>query len=128
MSDKFAMHAHFPLDHVFLQKAIDRGQHAKLAETNFVNWRKFWMGTGQQRTLKGWLKCWDNDCRKRAQWAAGAAQQRAEPEKRAPVEKHRVTVGGRIFSMAEIIALRRKQSLRQPLEREEQLALEKANG
>ena len=128
MTDKFPMHAEFPMDETFLQKARDRGQHEALARDNFARWRSFWIDTGQQRTLRGWLKCWDNDCIKRARWAAGAAAQRAEPEKRIPSQRKQVAVGGRIYSFPDILAIKRKQSLRQTLDREEQQALEAWNG
>ena len=127
-SDKFPMHDEFPMDEVYLQKARDRGQHEALARDNFKRWRSFWKNTGQKRTPRGWLKCWDNDCIKRARWAAGVAQQKAEPEKRIPAQRQQVAVGGRIYSFSDILTIRRKQSLRQALDTDEQQALEAWNG
>ena len=132
MTDKFPMHSDFPMDEAYKAKAAERGFAGDKALWLFEEWRGYWTGRpSMERTPRGWLQCWDNNLKPKARnGAANGKGNRFErrDNDRLPSQPRTVWVGGRGWSPADIIGLRRKQALRQPLDRDEQLALEKANG
>ncbi len=133
MSDKFPMRPDFPMDETYKVKARERGFGNEIAESHFDEWCNYWYERGEEKTPRGWLQCWDNNLKRKAKSAAvynGQSRNRFErrDDSRMPTRPQIIWVGGRGFGPADMIGIRRKVSLRQPLDRDEQLALEKANG
>ncbi len=132
MSDAFSMHNDFPMDEAYKAKAAERGFAGDRALWLFEEFREYWTGRpGEQKTPRGWLQCWDNNLKRKARnGAMNSKPNRFErrDDNRMPTRPQIIWVGGRGFGPADMIGIRRKVSLRQPLDRDEQLALEKANG
>ena len=103
-----------------------------------LDWRETWEDFSDYWTSKpganaskiNWFATWRNWCRRNKQSRARGISSRFEARNsdRLPTNPEGVWVGGRRFTAFEIIGLRRKQSLRQPLDPDEQRALEAWNG
>ena len=137
MTDKFPMHSDFPMDEAYSAKARECGFGQDQALKLFEEWRGFWAGAAKAgdkratKTPRGWLTCWHTNIKRKASNRAinGISSKfERRDDIRLPSQPSMIWVGGRGWSPADIIGLRRKQALRQPLDRDEQLALEKANG
>ena len=134
MTDKFPMRPDFPMDDAYKAKARERGFGNATAESHFDEWCNYWYERGEDKTPRGWLQCWDNNLKRKAKSAAvynGSDRSRFERKPQtdtiAPGPRM-VWIGGRGFGFTDILAIKRKQSLRQTLDRDEQQALEAWNG
>ena len=133
MTDKFAMHLDFPMDEAYQAKARARGFGRDKGLWHFEEWRRYWTGRpNEHKTPRGWLQCWDNNLKRIARNGADRNHnnrfERKPQNDRLPSNPAGLWIGGRRFTAFDMIALRRKQSLRQPLEPDEQQALEQWNG
>lgn len=68
MSDDeaFVMHQGFPMDEKFMAKALARQFTRDRAEYLFREFRDYWTRDGKERKLSGWLRCWDNNLKRKA--------------------------------------------------------------
>ena len=132
MTDKFPMHSDFPMDEAYKAKAAERGFSGDKALWLFEEWRQYWTGRpNEEKTSRGWIQCFDNNLKRKARnGAMNGISSRFErrDSNTMPTRPQIIWVGGRGFGPADMIAIRRKQALRQPLDHDELLALEKANG
>jgi len=133
MTDSFQMHDTFPMDQAYIDKARKRGFDREAALKEFDGFKAYWIAQGKSRTPRGWLQCWDNRLAAQAQHRAtcnGMPRNRFErrPQNDTIIPGPRmVWVGGMGYDFLKILPLKHKQASGQPLDPDEQAALEAWN-
>ncbi|MGI9490468.1 MAG: hypothetical protein ACR2RF_32165 [Geminicoccaceae bacterium] len=135
--EKFSLHRGFPFDDVYRQKAAERGfPPGEKTDWLFREWLAFWIAVAEKgedrgfKTARGWLTCWDHNLKRKA--ANGTIKgsskfETREQANRAPA-KQKEYAGSISWSLGAGIAAKRKKAAGQPLDSDEQQALEQWYG